>query len=457
MIDPNIKRPPHSNEAEQSLLGACMLAGPGDVAWLTEDDFYTETHRLTWRGILECDREGEGCDCVTVGEWLRKQGQIDKVGGGAYLTMLANEGPGPANMKGYARIIREHSQRRKLIALGADVSDRAIEGEKPSETIEHIQSQVIDWAGSGTTGPRSIIQAAGSWFERLDQLTDKSRRVDTGLVDVDNILMGMLPSELILLAGRPGMGKTAGMMTAARHIAPNHPVLLFSLEMSAEQLVKRMVSHNIEGHKLRDPSQMEERDWATVRDGVRKLKRYQIHVDDTGGLNVYQLAARAKAWHRNHGIRAIFVDYLQLITAKANSRFDEISEISRQLKKLAKDLDIPVIALAQLNRGVESRQDKRPHLADLRESGQLEQDADVIIFLYRHGYYTEDFESPIAEWIVAKHRDAEPGTAYTIWQPHTQSFLNADESAIDDYKESIKPKDKPREKSKFQRVAGGTA
>lgn len=431
MID---RKVPHSNEAEQSALGAAMMTGPDKIGWLTEGDFFRETHRLIWRAIRECDRAGDGCDAVTVGEWFRKNGMIDKVDSGAYLTMLVNETPGPANMVGYARIIREHSQRRKLIELSTDIGERALDGENPSETVRHIESQVIDWSTGGTRGPRSILEAAGSWFDRLGKLTDKSKRINTGLVDVDKILIGMLPSELILIAGRPGMGKTSAMLTAASNISRDHPVLLFSAEMSDEQLVKRMVSHGVEGNKLRDPSRLTREDWALVRDGVKRLKQYQIYVDDTGGINIYDLVSRAKAWKKKHDIRAVFVDYVGLLDCDAENRTNEISKISRQLKTLAKNLDIPVIALVQLNRKVEERPDKRPRLADLRESGQLEQDADIIIFLYRHGYYTEGFNSPIAEWIVAKHRDAEPGTAFTLWQPHTQSFLNATEDAIMDYK-----------------------
>ena len=435
----DIKAPPHSHAAEQALLGAAMLAGPGPVPHLTEDDFYRETHRLIWRAITECDRKGEGYDPVTVGEWFSRNAEMERVENGAYLIGLANECPGTANIKGWAKTLRDHSQRRKLIALGVDITDRAIDNEPPSETIDYIESQVIDWAGHTTNGPRTILQAAGSWFERLDTLTDQSQRLDTGLIDVDDIVMGLLPSELVVIAGRPGMGKTAGAMTVAKNISKDHPILFFSLEMSGEQLVKRLVSHGIEGDKLRNPKDMQPRDWDTVRDGVRDLKRYQIHVDDTGGLNIYQLAARAKAWKKNHGIRAIFIDYLQLITCDAENRFGEVSEVSRQLKKLAKDLDVPVIVLSQLNRKLEDRNDKRPRQADLRESGQIEQDADIIIFLYRHSEYNQGFGSDVSEWIIEKHRDAQPGVAYVLWQGHKQRFVNASPDAIADYKQLTKP------------------
>lgn len=445
---------PHSNEAEQSALGAAMMAGPYKIAWLTEGDFFRENHRMIWRAILECDRSGDGSDVVNVTEWFQRNGMLDKVDSGAYLTMLVNETPGPANMVGYARIVREHSQRRKLIELSTDIGERALGGEKPTETVRHIESQVIDWATGGTRGPRSILEAAGSWFDRLDKLTDQSKRINTGLADVDKIMIGMLPSELILVAGRPGMGKTSAMLTMATNISRDHPVLLFSAEMSDEQLVKRMVSHGVDGNKLRDPTQLEDADWAKVRDGVRKLKQYQIFVDDTGGINIYDLVARAKAWKKRHDIRAVFVDYVGLLDCDAENRTNEISKISRQLKTLAKTLDIPVIALVQLNRKVEERPDKRPRLADLRESGQLEQDADIIIFLYRHGYYTEGFDIPIAEWIIPKHRDAEPGTGYTLWQPHTQSFLNADQGLIAEYKSATMEKPSGGG-SRFQRALTG--
>lgn len=447
---------PHSNEAEQSALGAAMLAGPYKIGWLTEADFFTEQHQLIWRAIQDCDRSGDGCDSTTVTEWFRASGQFDMIGSGAYLTMLVNETPGPANMVGYAKIIRDHSKRRRLIDLSADIGGRALGGEDPSDTVRHIESQVIDWSVGGTRGPRSILEAAGSWFDRLGKMVDQAKRINTGLVDVDDILIGMQPSELILVAGRPGMGKTAAMLTMARNISTDHPVLLFSAEMSDEQLVKRMISHNVDGKKLRDPSKLTPEDWNSVRDGTRNLKNFQIYVDDTAGINIFDLVARAKAWKKQHDIRAIFVDYVGLLDCDAENRTNEISKISRQLKGLAKSLDIPVIALVQLNRKVEDRPDKRPRLADLRESGQLEQDADIIIFLYRHGYYHDDCDSPVAEWITAKHRDAEPGTAFTLWQPHTQTFLNAHEDLIAEYK--VLATEQPRsEGSRFQRTIGETA
>ena len=451
----DFKSPPHSNAAEQALLGAAMLAGPDSVSWLTVDDFFPETHRLIWQAITECDRSGDGYDPVTVSEWFAKNSDMERIENGAYLTGLANDCPGTANIKGWAKTLREHCQRRKLIALGVDITDRALDNEPPTETIDYIESQVIDWAGHTTNGPRSILQAAASWFDRLDTLTDQSQRVDTGLIDVDKIVMGLLPSELIVIAGRPGMGKTAGAMTIARNIGAKHPVLFFSLEMSGEQLVKRMVAQGISGDKLRNPHEMTPHDWDTVRDGVRNLKRYQIHVDDTGGLNIYQLAARAKAWKKNHGIRAIFIDYLQLITCKSENRFSEVSEVSRQLKKLAKDLDVPVIVLSQLNRKLEDRPDKRPRQADLRESGQIEQDADIIIFLYRHSEYHEDFDSNIAEWIVEKHRDAQTGTAFTLWQGHKQTFVNATPDAIAEYHQMLKPENTNGRTSRFQEKMAG--
>lgn len=451
MIEP--RTPPHSNSAEQSLLGAAMLAGIGRISWIQDRDFYFSHHREIWRAITECDRRADTPDVVMVMDEMQRSGTADDLPGGAsYLIQLANETPGPAALMSYARVVREHSQRRQLMDLSADVSDRAMRGESPAETIEHVQSQLLTWTDRSFTGPVKVQEAARAWLDRMHDLSDQSMRIDTGLADVDGIIKGLLPSEFVIIAGRPGMGKTSAALGAALHIAERHPVLFFSLEMSGEQLVKRMVTGGVSGDKLRDPSRMNREDWGRVTDGLKSLKRYQLHVDDTGGLNIYQLAARARALHRSQKIRAIFIDYLQLITCRANSRYDEISEISRQLKRLAKDLDIPVIALSQLNRGVETRPDKRPRLADLRESGQLEQDADVIVFLYRHAYYTDGNDSPIAEWIVAKHRDAEPGTAYVLWRPKLQKFLNAAESDITEYKADMLEERAPGRPGHFQRM-----
>jgi replicative DNA helicase len=461
MIDPNVKAPPHSNEAEQSVLGAVMMAGVGKVAHLlTEDDFYRETHRLIWKACVEIDAAGDRCDAVTVGEWFQRQGKFKKVDNGAYLTMLANETPGPANMVGYAKIVRQKAILRGLIGLSADLGDRAMAGEEPEAIVSDMSERLLDWTGKDTfTGPKPITQFAARWLDDLDRRAQPDfEPITTGLVDVDRGMMGMLPSDLILLAGRPGSGKTAAALQIAEHVSRSKPVQVFSLEMAGEQLVARAAGMGIPPERLRDPKRLTKDDWRKIREGLALLKSHQLIIDDTAGLHVNQVAARARYTHRKHDTALIVVDYLQLLKAGGENRTNEISEISRSLKKLAKDLAVPVVAVSQLNRSVEARGDKRPQMSDLRESGQLEQDADQIIFLYRHGYYHDDFDSNVAEWIRAKHRGGPTGVHYTMWLPERTKFANADASAIAEYKSLLEQGQQTgRKQSRFQKMAGGAA
>ncbi|MFW6024046.1 MAG: replicative DNA helicase [Dichotomicrobium sp.] len=461
MIDPNIKQPPHSNEAEQSVLGAVMMTGIGKVAHLlTEDDFYREVHRLIWRACSEIDAAGERCDAVTVGEWFQRQGKFDKVDNGAYLTMLANETPGPANMTGYAKIVRQKSILRGLIELSADLGDRAFSGEEPSAIVSDMTEQLLDWTGKDTfTGPKPITQFAAQWLDDLDRRSQPDfEPITTGLVDVDRGMMGMMPSDLIILAGRPGSGKTAGALQIAEHVSRTKLVQVFSLEMAGEQLVARAAGAGVPVERLRDPKLLTKDDHRKIREGLTLLKGHKLIIDDTAGLHINQITARARYTHRKHETALIVIDYLQLIQAGGENRTNEISQISRALKKLAKDLAVPVIAVSQLNRSVESRPNKRPMMSDLRESGQLEQDADQIIFLYRHAYYHEGFDSNVAEWIRAKHRDGPTGTHHTMWLPEKTKFANADHSAIAEYKALLESEPATgRKQSRFQKMAGGAA
>ena len=432
MIDPI--RPPRSLDAERSLLGAMMLsqdAADKISGWINQADFYTEQHQQIFFAIRECY---PSADAVTVAEWFTRKGKGDQVENGAYLTGLVNDTPGISNITGYARIVREKSDARKLVDLGMRISNQAITGRPPAELIDELQGYVLDWTKTGLKSARTVQQAAVDWFDRMSERSENKEQIDTGLVDVDRIWQGMQSDEFIILAGRPGMGKTAALLTILNNVCRDHYGLFFSLEMSAESLVKRMVGGGrIPGWKLRNPSKLESSDWPELAAGTQALKSKKLIIDDTAGLSIQNIASRARLAKRQHDIKLICVDYLQLVTAKSENRLQEVSLVSRQLKKLAKDLQVPVIATAQLNRGVEGRAEKRPTLADLRESGQLEQDADIITFLYRGGYYDENDKTGVTEWITAKHRDSEPGNAYTVFNPRKQLFVNADHGLVNQY------------------------
>ena len=451
------RSPPHSNEAEQSLLGAVLLVGMSRVQGkLFEDDFYTKTHQLIWRACCELDARNERIDAISVSDWFRSAGEHGQVENGSYLISLANDGPGVTNVQGWIRIIREKADLRRLMQVAADMSDRAMAEEDPAEIIRDLQGKVLDWGASVTAGPKSLTQFAASWLERLGRLMDTERAIDTGLDDLDAILMGLMPQELMILAARPGMGKSSLAMQIAERTSRKHDVLFFSAEMSGESYVKRLVAKDVDARKLRRPSELDDADWHRVRQGIQFLKTSRIHLDDSGGLDIRDLCARARSWKKRHDIRLIVVDYLQLIHARQaarESRQNEVSEISRSLKGLAKLLDVPVIALSQLNRGLEGRPDKRPRLSDLRESGALEQDADMILFIYRESEY-EDCGHDIAELILAKHRDAQTGRAAALWRGDQTRFLNLDKREAGDYWASANS-DRKTAGNKFQKLMKG--
>jgi len=437
------RQPPNSLEAEQCLLGAMLLSRQAVDKFCGQigpEDFYRETHRLIFRAITELSGKGEQVDAITVSDWFATNRLLDRVDGGGYVTMLANETPGAANVSGYLRIVREKSKARRLVEMGAEIADRAMQGEAPDALIDEVQNQILDWSGESFQTARTIPQIARSWLEQLESRIDQSQRIDTGLADVDRIVQGMLPSELVFIGGRPGMGKTAAAMSILEQVTRKHWAIMFSAEMSGEQLLGRWATAGgVESSKLRDPSQMLESDWISLHTKIKALKSNRLVIDDTAGISIEQMAARVRLQKRERDIRLVVVDYMQLVTAKSESRFDEVSRVSRGLKKLAKDMDIPVIALSQLSRKLEERGNKRPHLSDLRETGQIEQDADVVIFLYRHSQYDDKDDSGIAEWIVAKHRSAQTGTAYTIFQDSLQKFVNADWAAVHEYQNAQLP------------------
>ena len=420
------KAPPHSNEAEQSLLGALMLSVD---AWdkvadqIDETDFYRENHRLVYRAIGELCADGQPCDAVTVAEWFARHGKLDRVDGGAYITMLANETPGPANVIGYAHIVRERSILRQLIEIGTRIADDALAsaGRSSKELLEEAEKRIYAIADQGAhrqSGYVSIQKVMGEAMDLLNRLQENEgdlTGVATGFSELDARTAGLQPTDLIIVAARPSMGKTTLAMNIAEKACLRHkvPVAVFSMEMSDTQLVMRLFSSlgQIGQDKLRT-GKLDSHDWVNLRSAMTMLKSAQMFIDQTPSLSPTDLRARARRMKRDHDIGLIVVDYLQLMKVPGfgENRTQEISEISRSLKALAKELNVPVVALSQLNRALEQRPDKRPKMADLRESGAIEQDADLILFIYRDEVYNEDSpDKGKAEIIIGKHRNGATG------------------------------------------------
>ena len=447
MTNPSIKQPPHSNEAEQSLLGAVMI-NPG--AWdrvaskITESDFYTEAHRLIWKAICEAKDQGSPADPVTIADWFAKHGKSEIVKGGSYLTALANETPG-SNVTGWVRIILAKSKARRLIEIGTDIADRAFGSESADDILAELHQHVSALQADGQlSGPRHLREIAASWVDGLTESMERGGSIKTGLADIDKRWGGMHPTELYIIAARPSMGKTSAMLTICKNVAGQTTPLIFSAEMSGESLYQRLVAGRVDANRMRNPQDLESQDWDAIRVEMARLKKLNMLVDDTGGITCAQLAARARAMKAKHDIGLICVDYLQLVKHKSERRFDEVSEVSRQMKALAKNLKVPVLILSQLSRKVEERVGNRPKLSDLRESGQLEQDADVVTFLYHEGGLTE--------WITEKHRHGEKGTDLVLFRPHCTDFVNADHRDQAEYWQESK---KPKQTSRFSKMAGG--
>jgi replicative DNA helicase len=435
-----LKIPPHSLEAEQSVLGGLML---DNSAWdqvadmLSEEDFYRRDHRLIFRAVDELADQGHPYDVITLSEWLKGINQLDNAGGLAYLGMLAKNTPSAANIKAYASIVRERSILRQLIHVGTEISNSAFnpEGRDSTELLDTAEKRVFEIAEQGAHGQRSFapIKTLVKYaMERIDLLSASDSAitgVSTGFADLDNMTSGLQPSDLIIVAGRPSMGKTSFAMNIAEQAAIKSklPVAIFSMEMSAEQLTMRMLSSlgRIDQHRVRT-GKLDDDDWPRLTTAVGILAEAPIYIDDTA-LSPTELRARARRLKREHGLGMIVIDYLQLMQVAGNkeNRTNEISEISRSFKALAKELSVPVVALSQLNRNLEQRPNKRPVMSDLRESGGIEQDADLILFIYRDEVYNEDTpDKGSAEIIIAKQRNGPIGTARLTFLAQYTRFEN---------------------------------
>jgi replicative DNA helicase len=437
----SVKTPPHSIEAEQSVLGGLML---DNRAWdvvvdrLREIDFYRHEHVLIFRAMSRLVSKTKPLDVLTVSEALREVHELEQAGGEVYLFELANNTPSVANISAYADIVRERSVLRQLIATAGDIADSAfnVQGRSIVELLDEAERKVfsISEQGSKTTGPINIKEFLAKTMDRIDTLFHSSTALTglpTGYRDLDEMTSGLQPSDLVIIAGRPSMGKTVLAMNIAEHVAikSRAPVLVFSLEMPGEAIVMRFLSSLCRIDQLRiRTGKLTDEDWPRISSTVSMLSEAPLFIDDTPALSPAEMRARARRIAKEQGqLGLIVVDYLQLmqVPGVSENRTAEISEISRSLKTLAKELNVPVIALSQLNRGLEQRTDKRPVMSDLRESGAIEQDADLIAFIYRDEVYNENSpDKGTAEIIIAKQRNGPIGKVRLTFMGQYTCFEN---------------------------------
>ncbi len=441
-----IKLPPHSVEAEQSVLGGLMLE---NSAWdrvadaIAEPDFYRADHRLIWKQITRLIEDNKPADVITVAEALESHNQLDEVGGLAYLTALAQNTPSAANIRRYAEIVRERAVLRRLAEVGAEIAELSYNpaGRKASEILDEAEAKVFEIKEAGARGGQGFQPIKPVLIEvvnRIDELYNRENPseitgVPTGFADLDAKTSGLQPGDLIIVAGRPSMGKTAFSLNIAEHVAleAGLPVAVFSMEMASTQLVMRMLGSvgKLDQHKLRT-GRISEDDWPRLTHALGRLDEAPVFIDESGGLTAMEVRARARRLARqckDGRLGLIVIDYLQLMAGSGSgeNRATEISEISRSLKSLAKELHVPVIALSQLNRSLEQRPNKRPVMSDLRESGAIEQDADVILFIYRDEVYNPDSQDKgTAEIIIGKQRNGPTGTVRLTFMGEYTRFEN---------------------------------
>ena len=438
--------PPQNIEAEQAVLGA-MLIDKEAIAKATEvlsaDDFYREAHRVIFSAMLELYNKNEAVDMVTVTEILKRDNKLEDIGGIAYITSLANVVLTAANVKYHADIVAEKSVLRQLVRVSTEIAAMGYEANEDVGTLlDTAESRILEISNrkkkADFTAINDILMDSVQSIESLLQNKGGLTGLPAGFADLDKLTSGLHPSDFIILAARPSMGKTALALNIVQNVALRaHKVIggeprsvaFFSLEMSKEQLVNRMLcaEAGIDSQRLR-VGEMHDEDWTHLWDACDTMSRAKIYIDDTAGITAMDMRSRARRLKAEHGLDLIVVDYLQLMqgSGKRNNSGDrqqEVSEISRSLKALARELDVPVLALSQLSRSVESRQVKRPMLSDLRESGSLEQDADIVAFLYREDYYNPDTENKHTELIIAKHRNGPVDTVNLFFQKQFTKFV----------------------------------
>ncbi len=437
-IDAIGRIPPHNLEAEQAVLG-CMLLDSDVIPTVTElirsSDFYRDDHREICEAIIDITEKAGPVDIITVSEQLQLRGTLDAVGGLDYLAAITSAVPTTANARHYAKIVEEKSLLRKLIKAASEISATSYEAsEEAVFVLDKAEKSIFDILQKRSTqGFTHIKDVLLDTFIKLEELYNSKgfvTGIPTGFTDLDYKTSGLQNSDLILIAARPGMGKTAMALNIAQYAAVQRhvPVALFNLEMSKDQLVNRMLCSEVmvDSQKMRT-GKLEDEDWNKIARALAPLSEAPIYIDDTPGISVMDIRAKCRRLKLEKNLGLVVIDYLQLMQGrgKTESRQQEVSEISRSLKILAKELNVPVITMSQLSRGPESRTDHRPMLSDLRESGAIEQDADIVMFIYRDDYYNPDTEKKnIAEIIIAKHRNGSTGTVELRWFGEFTKFAN---------------------------------
>jgi len=448
-----LRVPPHSIEAESSVLGGLLL---DNNAWdrvgdlLTEGDFYRHEHRLIFTAIAGHINASKPADVITVYEKLQSLGKAEEIGGLAYLNSLAQYVPSASNIRRYAEIVRERGILRKLVTASDEIATNAFntEGRPVDKILDEAEQKIFNIGEEGSRmkqGFQGMDTLVVDLLDRVQEMADNPNDitgVPTGFIDLDRMTSGLQAGDMVVLAARPSMGKTAFAVNIAEHVALNEglPVAIFSMEMGAAQLAVRVVGSigRIDQSHLRT-GKLTDDEWPRLTEAIEKLRNVSLHIDETPGLTPTELRANARRLARQCGkLGLIVVDYLQLMSGSAGSqgenRATELGEISRGLKMLAKELQCPVIALSQLNRSVETRTDKRPMMSDLRESGAIEQDADIIMFIYRDDYYNKDSKEPnVAEVIIGKQRNGPTGTVKLFFQKSQTRFESLAMGSGDDF------------------------
>ena len=429
---------PHSIEAEQSVLGSMMIDREAIVVAseiVTGDDFYNKQYGIVFETMVELHENGRPVDMVTLQDKLKEKDVPAEVSSLEFVRDIITAVPTSANIRHYANIVAEKSILRKMIRLNEEIENLCYSGKESMEFIlEDAEKRIFDLVQKRNSGEfvpiRQVVMNALKKIEAASKTTGRVTGIATGFLDLDFKTSGMQPADLVLIAARPSMGKTAFVLNIAQHVAfrLNETVAIFSLEMSKEQLVNRMFSleSNVDAQNLRNGT-LSDVEWEKLIESAGVIGKSNLIIDDTAGISISELRSKCRKFKLEHNLKMIIIDYLQLMSGsgRSESRQQEISEISRSLKSLARELNVPVLALSQLSRAVEQRPDKRPMMSDLRESGAIEQDADVIMFIYRDDYYNKDSEKKgISEIIIGKQRNGPIGTVELVWLPEYTKFAN---------------------------------